>query len=139
MGDVNAVAVRGLCKYYGHVRAVDDVSFELGPGRILALLGANGAGKSTTVHMLLGLLAPSGGTLAIAGHDVLRDIAAVRLVAAYVPDRLALYPHLTGLEKLSYFHQAGAGRSIGAHRPTRRACVRRSVWRTSSAGDVLRG
>jgi len=104
-----AVSVRSLCKRYGDARAVDDLSFEIEAGRILALLGANGAGKSTTVHMLLGLIAPSSGTVEIGGHDVVREVAAVRRAAAYVPDRLALYPHLTGLENLAYFHQVGGG------------------------------
>jgi ABC-2 type transport system ATP-binding protein len=103
------VSVRGLCKSYGSVQAVADVSFELEAGRILALLGANGAGKSTTVHLLLGLVVPTSGTATIAGHDVVSDVAAVRRVSAYVPDRLALYPHLTGLENLAYFHQVGDG------------------------------
>ncbi|HEX5658984.1 MAG TPA: ABC transporter ATP-binding protein [Polyangiales bacterium] len=108
----NVVSVRGLRKQYGDVRAVDDVSFEIEPGHILALLGANGAGKSTTVHMLLGLVAASAGTIEIAGHDVARDPSGVRRASAYVPDRLALYPHLTGLENLTYFHQVGDGPAL---------------------------
>jgi ABC-2 type transport system ATP-binding protein len=103
------VSVRGLSKHYGDVAAVDDVSFEIKAGSILALLGANGAGKSTTVHLLLGLVTPSAGKLEIAGCDVTRDIAGVRQNTAYVPDRLALYPYLSGLENLAYFHQAGRG------------------------------
>ncbi len=103
------VSVRGLCKSYGEILAVDHVSFEIETGRILALLGANGAGKSTTVHMLLGLLPPSSGSVEIAGVDVARDVSAVRRAAAYVPDRLSLYPHLTGLENLMFFHRASEG------------------------------
>lgn len=102
-----AVGVRHLCTSYGEVRAVDDLSFELEPGSILALLGANGAGKSTTVQLLLGLLSPSSGTVEVAGCDPTRDPAGVRRSTAYVPDRLALYPHLTGLENLACFHQVG--------------------------------
>jgi ABC-2 type transport system ATP-binding protein len=88
------VSVRGLCKSYGEILAVDHVSFEIEAGRILALLGANGAGKSTTVHMLLGLLRPSSGSVEIAGVDVARDVGAVRRATAYVPDPLPLSaPH----------------------------------------------
>lgn len=106
------VSVRGLSKSYGSVQAVADVSFDLEAGSILALLGSNGAGKSTTVHLLLGLVAPTSGSATIAGHDVVQDVAAVRRVTAYVPDRLALYPHLTGLENLAYFHQVGTGAAL---------------------------
>ena len=104
-----ALRVRNLTKAYGDFRAVDDVSFELAAGHIFALLGANGAGKSTTVHMLLGLLDATSGNIEIAGHDVAREPAAVRGMVAYVPDRLALYPHLSGIENLDYFHHAGGG------------------------------
>ena len=103
------VSVRELSKRYGDVDAIADLSFEIEAGSILALLGANGAGKSTTVHLLLGLITPSSGKIEIAGHDVARDVAAVRRDTAYIPDRLALYPYLSGLENLSYFHQAGGG------------------------------
>ncbi|WP_394840072.1 ABC transporter ATP-binding protein [Pendulispora rubella] len=103
--DSPAIAARALSKQFGGVRALDDVSFEVQSGAILALLGANGAGKSTTVHLLLGLLTPSSGSAAIAGHDVQIELAAARRAAAYVPDRLSLYPHLTGLENLGYFHR----------------------------------
>jgi ABC-2 type transport system ATP-binding protein len=113
--DSPAIAACGLSKQFGGLPVLDDVSFEVHPGRILALLGANGAGKSTTVHLLLGLLTPSSGSAAIAGHDVQADRAAARRAAAYVPDRLSLYPHLTGLENLSYFHRAsGHGERTGA-------------------------
>lgn len=104
-----AVSVRGLTKSYGEVCAVDNLSFEIASGRILALLGANGAGKSTTVHMLLGLVPASAGEIEIAGHAVAGDLVEVRRASAYVPDRLALYPHLTGLENVAYFHQAAGG------------------------------
>jgi ABC-2 type transport system ATP-binding protein len=106
------IAVRDVSKRYGDVSAVDDLSFEVHAGSILALLGANGAGKSTTVHLLLGLIAPSAGKIEIAGRDVARDVAAVRRTTAYIPDRLALYPYLSGLENLAYFHQAAGGDAL---------------------------
>lgn len=102
------ISAQGLSKRFGDVKALDDVSLAVAGGSILALLGANGAGKSTTVHLLLGLMTPSAGTAVIDGHDVTAEPLRARRAAAYVPDRLALYPHLTGLENLAYFHRAGA-------------------------------
>lgn len=107
-GEDDLIVARGLSKRYGAVRALDDVSLGVAGGRILALLGANGAGKTTTVHLLLGLLTPTAGVAKIAGYDVAADPIRARRSSAYVPDRLALYPHLTGLENLTYFHRAGA-------------------------------
>jgi len=109
-----AIAAYGLSKRFGDVIALNDVSFEVRRGHILALLGANGAGKSTTVHLLLGLLAPTSGTAAIDGCDVRNDLEGARRAAAYVPDRLSLYPHLSGLENLEYFHRATGHGSLSA-------------------------
>lgn len=110
----DVIGARGLTKRYGAVTALEDVSFGVASGRVLALLGANGAGKSTAVHLLLGLLAPTAGTAQIDGHDVAAEPVRARRAAAYIPDRLALYPHLTGLENLTYFHRAGAQRARSA-------------------------
>lgn len=104
------ISVRHLRKSYGELHAVDDISFSVESGKIMALLGANGAGKSTAVHLLLGLIAADSGKVEISGYDVFKNSVAVRSLTAYVPDRLSLYPHLTGLENLIYFYQVGSGR-----------------------------
>jgi ABC-2 type transport system ATP-binding protein len=67
------VAVRGLFKAYGAVRAVSGLSFEIAPGEVFGLLGPNGAGKTTTVECIVGLLAPDAGTIEIGGVDMARD------------------------------------------------------------------
>ncbi|WP_394825614.1 ABC transporter ATP-binding protein [Pendulispora albinea] len=108
-----AIAAERLSKRFGELVALDGVSFEVPRGQILALLGANGAGKSTTVHLLLGLLAASSGSAAIDGRDVRTDLEGARRAAAYVPDRLSLYPHLSGLENLEYFHRATGHGALG--------------------------
>ena len=69
---VPAIAVAGLAKHYGPVRAVDDISFSVGQGRVTALLGGNGAGKTTTISMLLGLLLPTAGSIQVLGVDMVR-------------------------------------------------------------------
>ena len=62
--------VKDINVYYGKIHALKNVSFEVRPGEVVALIGANGAGKSTTMNMITGYLAPTGGTVAIDGHDV---------------------------------------------------------------------
>ena len=68
-----------LCKKYGGLVAVDELSFEVGAGEVLGFLGPNGAGKSTTMKMLTGFLAPTSGTAVINGHDIVNDSLAARL------------------------------------------------------------
>src|ERR671927_1110034 len=74
------IAVDGLTKRYrrAETNAVDGVSFGVAPGEFFALLGPNGAGKTTTISILTTTLLPTAGTVAIAGHDVVREPAAVR-------------------------------------------------------------
>ena len=68
------VEVKGLTRYYGNFTALEDVAFDIAEGEIVGLLGLNGAGKSTTLKILAGILAPSSGTVTIQGIDV-RDLA----------------------------------------------------------------
>src|SRR3989337_2058076 len=69
----SVVSVSRLCKYFGQVMAVDDISFEVALRSTTALLGGNGAGKTTTLSMLLGLLLPTSGAISVFGVDMLRD------------------------------------------------------------------
>lgn len=91
-----------VTKHFGDVVAVGDVSFEVRPGEIVGLLGANGAGKTTAIRMLLGLVAPTSGTVEIFGAPASRD--SLRRVG-YVPQGLGLYTDLTGRENMAF--QAG--------------------------------
>ncbi|MCU1235428.1 MAG: transporter related, partial [Candidatus Solibacter sp.] len=91
---------RALTKYYGHTRAVRQVSFAVRPGEILGYLGPNGAGKSTTVKMLTGLIEPSEGQIFYNGKSVYDDFTAFQQRTGYVPEEAHLYPHLTGREYL---------------------------------------
>jgi len=65
-----AIAAKDLTRTFGSFTAVDRISFEVRTGEVFGFLGANGAGKTTAMRMLIGLLAPSGGTARVAGHDV---------------------------------------------------------------------
>ena len=67
------ITTKNLSKRYGEILAVDDVSFSVNPGEVLGFLGANGAGKSTTMRMIAGFIAPSAGTVSVCGHDIERS------------------------------------------------------------------
>jgi ABC-2 type transport system ATP-binding protein len=89
------IAVNGLTRRYGASLALDDVSFQVGQGEIVGFLGPNGAGKSTTMKILTCSLAPSAGTAAVAGHDILTDSIAVRRRIGFMPEHVALYTDQT--------------------------------------------
>ena len=91
---------RLLSKHYGSVRAVREVSFTIKPGEILGYLGANGAGKSTTIKMLTGLIEPSEGQILYNGRSIYEDLTAFQRRIGYVPEEAYLYPHLSGREYL---------------------------------------
>ena len=95
-----AVEVRDLHVRFGEIEAVTGVALEAYPGRATALLGRNGAGKSTTMRVLAGVVPPTSGTVLVAGHDVRRDPLAVKRVVGYCPDVGGLVPRATPWEHL---------------------------------------
>ena len=99
---MDAIVVAGLEKTYPKgVRALDGVTFSVRGGEVFGLLGPNGAGKSTTVRVLATLTRPDGGRAHVAGHDVLREPAAVRRSIGYVPQQSGLDREATGRENLA--------------------------------------
>lgn len=96
----------GLCKYYGDFIAIEDVSFRVPRGEIVAFLGPNGAGKSTTMKILTGYLAPTAGTARIAGHDMGTDRLAGAERLGYLPENGPLYPDMTPRSLLEFFADA---------------------------------
>jgi ABC-2 type transport system ATP-binding protein len=96
----------GLSKYYGDFAAIDDVSFKIHRGEVVAFLGPNGAGKSTTMKLLTGYLAPSAGVAKIAGHDMAKDRLAASAMLGYLPENGPLYPDMTPRSLLEFFADA---------------------------------
>jgi len=98
-----SIEVKSLTKKFGGFTAVDGVSFEVGRGSIFGFLGANGAGKSTTIRMLCGLLDPTSGTATVGGFDVGREPEQVKRVIGYMSQRFSLYEDLTVVENIRFF------------------------------------
>ena len=96
----------GLTKYYGPFIAIEDVSFRVPRGEVVAFLGPNGAGKSTTMKILTGYLAPSAGVARIAGHDMASDRLAGATRLGYLPENGPLYPDMTPRSLLDFFADA---------------------------------
>jgi len=96
---------------YGSHRALDGLRLSIEEGRVYGLLGPNGAGKSTTIHLVTGLLRPTSGRITVGGIDAVSDPVGARNLLAYVPEAVALYPHLSGVENLRLFSRL-AGRHL---------------------------
>ncbi len=103
----NPPLLRGTSLSYtyrgGSAPAIDRISFSLAAGNIYGLIGPNGAGKTTLISVLTTLLRPDGGSLSICGRDALCRAASIRNLLGVVPQELALYERLSGLENLLYF------------------------------------
>ena len=97
------IEAQGLSKYYGPFVAVEDISFTIPQGQVVAFLGPNGAGKTTMMRMLTGYLAPSLGSATIRGFDVRRARIEASRRLGYLPENGPMYPDMTPLELLSFF------------------------------------
>jgi ABC-2 type transport system ATP-binding protein len=100
---MSAITVSDLTRTFGDFVAVDHVSFEVQPGEIFGFLGSNGAGKSTTIRMLCGLLKPTSGTALVDGIDVGRDPEGVKRRIGYMSQRFSLYEQLTVDQNIRFF------------------------------------
>jgi ABC-2 type transport system ATP-binding protein len=98
-----AIQVRALTRRFGDFTAVDGITLDVAPGEVFGFLGANGAGKTTAMRMLIGLLAPSSGTARVAGHDVAGEPERVRRRIGYMSQRFSLYDDLTVRENVTLY------------------------------------
>jgi len=89
------IEIANLTKRYGALTAVDDVSFRVAPGEVLGFLGPNAAGKTTTMRMIAGFIAPTSGRASVCGHDVERDPLAAKACMGYLPEGAPSYGEMT--------------------------------------------
>lgn len=97
------IQLQNVSKSFKGYIAIQNLNLQVEAGEIVGLLGANGAGKSTTINMLLGFLAPDTGTVKIDSKETSKETADVRQLVGYIPENVNLYPYLSGLENLDYF------------------------------------
>ena len=100
---MNPIEVRRLTRRFGEFVAVNDLSFDVRQGEIFGFLGSNGAGKSTTIRMLCGLLRPTSGSASVGGVDVSRDPEGVKQRIGYMSQRFSLYEKLTVDQNIAFF------------------------------------
>ena len=108
MGENGRVMIEavGLSRYYGDFAAIEDVSFQIREGEVVAFLGPNGAGKSTTMKLLTGYLAPTSGTARIAGFDMATERLQGCQRLGYLPENGPLYADMTPIGLLPFFAEA---------------------------------
>ena len=99
----NAIQVENLTKMFGDFTAVNNISFQVGKGEVFGFLGANGAGKTTAMKMLIGILKPTSGSAQVAGFDVKSNAEDVKKSIGYMSQRFSLYNDLTIKENITFF------------------------------------
>ncbi len=100
---MNSIEVNNLTKKFGSFTAVDKVSFNVKQGEIFGFLGANGAGKSTTIRMLTGILEPTSGDALVGGYSIMKEPDKVKTQIGYMSQRFSLYNDLTVEENIRFF------------------------------------
>jgi ABC-2 type transport system ATP-binding protein len=98
-----AIDARSLSRRFGKFTAVDAISFRVEPGEVFGFLGANGAGKTTAIRMLIGLLVPTSGSARVAGYDITTQAEQVRKRIGYMSQRFSLYEDLTVQENITLY------------------------------------
>jgi ABC-2 type transport system ATP-binding protein len=125
------IRVEALTRNYGGLTAVDQVSFEIGQGEIVGLLGHNGAGKTTILKMLTGYLEPTAGSIEVDGLNIASERIAVQRRIGYLPENDPLYPEMTVIDYLDY-----AAELHGIQEDQRLERIRRAIDRTELAAKA---
>lgn len=112
------IQVENLECDFGNVKAVKDISFSIDQGKVVGFIGANGAGKTSTMRMMVTLQLPTGGRIRVCGRDVVDDPVEVRHRIGWMPDAFGTYENMTVLEYLDFY-----GRAFGYNREERRRRV----------------
>lgn len=129
------IKVEHLTKYYGDVCAVDDLSFEIGTGRVYGFLGPNGAGKSTTMNIMTGCLSASAGSVTIGGYDIFDNPSRAKKLIGYLPEQPPLYLGETPAEYLEFVRRAKGVKKAEAARQIRRVMEQTGI--TAVAGKRI--
>ena len=101
--NATAIEAHELTRRFGSLTAVDQITFDVAAGEVFGFLGANGAGKTTAIRILTGLLSPSSGTARVAGHDVYTESEAIKRRIGYMSQKFSLYEDLTIRENIRLY------------------------------------
>jgi len=112
-----AVVIDGVGKRFGEVQALRGLSATIRYGRLTGLVGPDGAGKTTLMRIMTGLLVPDAGSVALAGFDVVKDNDAIHVASGYMPQRFGLYEDLSVMENMRLYAQL-RGMDAGPATPT---------------------
>lgn len=99
----NIISAKDLTRKFGSFTAVDNITFNVHKGEIFGFLGANGAGKTTAIKMLTGLLSPTSGSATVAGHDVYKETEKIKRSIGYMSQKFSLYEDLTIQENIEFY------------------------------------
>lgn len=134
-----AIDILDLSKSYGPVRALDGLTLTVERGEMFALVGPDGAGKTTLIRALCGLIPPSGGGASVLGLDVVRSTASVRRRIGYLSQRFSLYGDLTVDENIEFFAEVHGVKTLVPRRDELLAFTRLSPFRTRLAEKLSGG
>jgi len=103
MENNKVIQIEGLTKMFGEFTAVNSITFDVKKGEIFGFLGANGAGKTTAMKMLIGILKPTSGQALVAGFDIFKQTESIKKNIGYMSQKFALYNDLTVKENITFF------------------------------------
>ena len=98
-----AIEISGVTRRFGSTVAIDGLSLDVAAGEIFALVGPDGAGKTTLIRLICGALSLDAGELRVDGQDVVRQTSRVQSTIGYMPQRFSLYPDLSVMENLRFY------------------------------------
>jgi ABC-2 type transport system ATP-binding protein len=134
-----AIEIKGLKKSFESIDAVDGVSFDVKSGEIFGLVGPDGAGKTTTIRMLCGLLTPDSGSASVLGFDIVRERKQIKRQIGYLSQRFSLYQDLTVDENIEFFAEIHGVRNFETRRNELLEFTRLTAFRKFLAGKLSGG
>lgn len=133
------VRIRNLSKHFGSIRAVDNVTLDVSPGEMFGIVGPDGAGKTTTIRLLCGLLTPTSGSAEVLGFDLRKHPDAVKKHIGYLSQRFTLYGDLTVDENIEFFAEINGVEDYPAKREELLAFTRLAPFRARLAEQLSGG
>lgn len=130
-----AIDIKNLKKYFGKVKAVDNISFQVNHGEIFGFLGPNGAGKTTTIRLILDFIRPTSGEIKILGKDSRNDSVSVKDEIGYLPADIKLYDNYTGKDHIDYLEKINSKLSIAKELAKKLNFDTKLKFKTLSSGN----